>query len=88
MGGQRKGSEIFDRRDNDLEMADAPARIFYASRRKRWRGALMVAAALAAGAFLVWREPPLDMSSYFDIALVAITWIGLVWVSAMGIEYI
>ncbi len=66
--------------------ADAPGRVFYASRRKRWRGALMVLAALGVGAFLVSRQPPLDMSNYWDIALVATTWIGLIWVAATGIE--
>ena len=80
------GRTIFDQRTTAPARDEVAVQVFYASRRKRWRGALMVAAALAAGVFLVWRQPPLNMFDYFDMALVATTWIGLIWVSAMGIE--
>ena len=69
------------------DLADrAQVRVFYASRRKRWLGLLMIAAALGAGSYLVWFDPQLDLSYAIDIIFLVVTWATLLWIAALGIE--
>ena len=80
---------ILDRDDQSPARAvigDVPARTYHASRRKRWRGLLMVAAALGAGAYLVRSDPQLDLVYVVDVILLVLTWATLFWIAALGIE--
>lgn len=63
-----------------------PELIFYASRRKRWRGSALVLAAIASAAWLVWSRPALDFRDPIDLALVSLTWVTFFLVAAIGIE--
>ena len=80
---------ILDRDDQSpsrAETGDVPVRTYHASRRMRWRGLLMVAVALGAGAYLVRSDPQLDLVYVVDVVLLVVTWATLFWIAALGIE--
>lgn len=80
---------IYHRRQQVPEQPEAdpaPVRIFYASRRKRWRGSILILAAIGSAAWLVWSRPALDFRDPVDLGLVMLTWVTFFVVSAVGIE--
>jgi len=68
------------------ETDGAIVRTYYLGRRKRWRGLVMVAAALGVGAFLVYRNPGFDSGSIRDVLLLVVTFGVFFAVAAQGIE--
>ena len=61
-------------------------RVFHASRRKRWRGAVLVVAALVSAAYLTWFGPYINLSSPLEVGAIVLTWIIFFLVTAIGIE--
>lgn len=61
-------------------------RVYHASRRKRWRGLIMVAAALFAGGYLVWRDPYITTRDMDQVVALGVIWAMLFAIAAMGIE--
>lgn len=61
-------------------------RVYFASRRKRWRGLLLVAAAIGAGAYLVWRDPYITTHDTRQLVALGVIWTLLFTIAAVGIE--